>query len=171
MSEEGFEALADGTLLLTVLLVASVLVVGWGRPLAADGRSAGIQYAEDTRRALFGTTLDGLSYRIGGEDVAMRNGTTVETFLRLEVHLLRLGPGWDFAAANARIAGLAAGIVRPGWAIAVLGGNESGPAVVRLPEGLRMPPDYFASGWTYPPLDGAGDGTRLQVLVWLSPHR
>ena len=169
MSENGFEALADGSLLLVVLLLASTVVLALGRgPGNAPVVSA--TDVEATRLALFGTTLDGLSYRVGERDQALRNGTSVESILRLEAHLLRNGSNaLDFAAANERIADVAARLVRPGWALSIDGRIAGGGEVMRIGD----PPsgDYAWSGWTYPPLDGTGGDTILGVAVAINPHR
>ncbi len=102
----------------------------------------------------------------------MRNGTSIEAFLRLEIHLLLRGAGaFDFTAANARIATLAARLVRSGWTVVVLGGPARGPDLVRLPGGTVLPPDYAASSWTYPALDGTGWDTRLTLALWINPRR
>ena len=172
MTDDGFEALADGTLLVTVLLVASAVAGSLAHPAADDGGSAALRYAEDTRLALFRATIGGLGYSVGGQFVAVRNDTTVESFLRLEVHLLRGGSrDFDFGAANARIAEQAARLVRPGWRSSVTGGVVDGPDLFRLPIDAEVPASYGASGWTYPSLDGTGDATRLSLAVWISPHR
>jgi len=172
MTEDGFEALADGTLLVTILLVASAVAGSLAHPAADDGRSTALRYAEDTRLALFRATIGGLGYSVGGQFVAVRNDTTVESFLRLEVHLLRGGSrDFDFGAANARIADTAARMVRPGWRFSVTGGVVGGADLFHLPADATAPADFAASGWTYPPLDGTGDGTRLSLAVWVSPHR
>ena len=168
MTDEGFEALADGSLLLIVLLVASTILVTFGHPTSRGDSSA---YAEETRLALFGTTLDGLGYRAGDEAVGLRNGTTVESFLRLELHLLRNGSGsFDFSAANERIGDLAVRLVRPGWGLLIRGNLVGGPELIRVPD-VAWTGDYAWSGWTYPPLDGVGEGSALGLAVWINPHR
>ena len=172
MRGEGFEALADGTLLLTVLVVASGVVASFANVSRDDGRAAALRYAEETRVALFGTTVDDFRYRVGDEVVTMRNGTSIEAFLRLEVHLLLGGPGaFDFTAANARIATLAVRLVRSGWTVVVLGGPARGSDLVQLPNGTVLPPDYAASSWTYPALDGTARDTRLTLALWINPRR
>ena len=168
MNGNGFEAQADATLLLVVLLIASGLAVSLGRPATMEGADAGVRYAEDLRLALFRTTLGGLGYDDDGTHVAMPDGTTVETFLRIEVHYRGLGrPGLDFSDANARIADLVARLLRPGWSGAITGG--AGGTVVRIPMEVAIPAARFESGWTYPPL-GDGPAVRLAFAVWLSPR-
>lgn len=171
MRDEGFEGLADGVLLVTLLLIASVaLVVGTRDP--GGIRDDGIRDAEETRLALFRTTLDDLSYESEGETVRIPNGTTVEWFLRLQVHLLDSDPaGHDFSAANVRVLDLATRLVRPGYQIGVFGGVVGEPGTVRLPaEGLASS-ERFESAWTYPALDGGPGHIRLGVSLWFSPPR
>ena len=171
MSEDGFEALADGSTLLIILLVASTVVLGFGHGPSRTVSAAESADPEGTRIALFASTLDELTYRSEGELVRVRNGTTVESFLRLEVHLMRGGqPGLDFAAANARIADLAGRLVRPGWGITVRAHLAGDVDSIRIPD-APVPEDYAWSGWTYPPLDGVGPDTVLGLAVWLSPRR
>jgi hypothetical protein len=172
MTDEGFEALADGTLLVTVLLVASAVAGSLAHPATDDGRLTALRYAEDTRLALFRTTPGGLRYSVGGAFVAVRNDTTIESFLRLEVHLLRGGArDFDFGTANRRITEQADRLVRPGWRFSITGGVGDGSDLFRLPIDAEVPSSYGASGWTYPPLDGTGGDTRLSLALWVSPHR
>jgi len=172
MNHKGFEALADGTMLLTVLLVASTLAVslaGDRSPFLADDPA---RYAEDTRVALFRTSLDGLSFTQGGAEVLLPNGTSVEAFLRIQVHLGSRDIGTlDFRAANDRIAGIATALVRPGWTYAIVGRVADGAGGVHLPEGVVLPETYAASSWSYPSLDGSGPDTVLSLFLWLSPRR
>ena len=170
--ERGFEALADGVLLFLVLLVATGVILATGRPPASDPRSSGVRYADDTRLALFRTTTDGLFYRFGGEIVLIPNGTTVEDVLRLGVHLLaRDHRGYDFTATDARILGIAAKLLRPGWDLAILGGPGANRDLLHLPAEQVVPANHYASTWDYPSLDGGPGTTRLAVAVWLSPPR
>ena len=172
MRAEGFEALADGTLLLAVLLVASTIVIALSAPTAAPHRAADLRYAEDVRLALFRTTMDGLGVRDGDGFASMPNGTTVETYLRVQVHLRADGvPEAAFRDANGRIADLAARLIRPGWGIAVTGGLVGGPIVVRIPDGVDLPATYAGNGWTYPSLDGSREDAHLAVAVWPTPPR
>jgi hypothetical protein len=172
MRAEGFEALADGTLLLAVLLVASSVVIALSAPTAAPDRGADLRYAEDVRLALFRTTMDGLGLRDGDGSASMPNGTTVETFLRVQVHLRADGvPGAAFHDANGRIADLAGRLVRPGWGVAITGRLVGGSVVVRIPDGADLPATYAGSGWTYPSLDGSSEDAHLAVAVWLTPPR
>ena len=170
MRDRGFESLADGTLLLVVLLVASGAVLGLGRPAPPDATAAAARYVEDVRLALFRTTMDGLGYDIGGGSVTFPDGTTVETFLRIQVHLRTHGPpGVEFDRANARIEDLAGRILRPGWSISITG-RTADTVVLRLPPGASLPATYVESAWTYPPLDGEGPDVRLSVAAWLNPR-
>ena len=172
MNRKGFEALADGTMLLTVLLVASTLAISFAGdrfPSLADDAA---RYAEDTRAAIFRTTLDALSFTQDGVEVLLPNGTSLEAFLRLQVHLESREVGTlDFHAANDRIAELVTALVRPGWSHSIVGRVAHGPVVVHLPEGIVPPETYAASSWSYPALDGSGPDTGLSLLVWLNPHR
>ncbi len=169
MKTEGFEALADAVLLIVILLIASIIILGHPR---GGPREEGVRYAEETRLALFRTTLDGLFYTFGGEIITVPNGTTVETGLRLQVHLLEKGTGaYDFTAANARIVELARRLVRPGYAFALLGGVLAGHDLLHLPSDIEIPREHFASTWTYPSLDRGTGNTRLAVVLWLSPPR
>lgn len=173
MTDDGFEALADGTLLLVVLLVASGIVLALARPPLAADPADGLRYAEDVRLALFRTTMDGLGHATADGFVAMPDGTAVETFLRAQVQLRADGvPSGAFAESNGRIADLAARLVRPGWSIAVTGRLAGGAEdLVRIPEGVGMPPTYDGSAWTYPSLDGSPEDVRLAVAVWPTPPR
>ena len=172
MREDGFEALADGTLLLTALLVASGVVLALARPPLAADPADGLRYAEDVRLALFRTTIDGLGHRTAEGFAAMPNGTTVETFLRAQVHLRASGvPAAAFREANARIADVAARLVRPGWGVAVTGRLVGGDDLVQIPEGVAIPATYDGSGWTYPSIDGSPADARLAVAVWPTPPR
>lgn len=171
MNRRGFEALADGTMLLLVLLVAATLAasLGAGRPPSGN---AAARYAEDTRIALFRTTLDGVSFDQHGILEELPNGTSVEALLRLEVHLASLSAGaMEFDAANDRITEVASSLVRPGWSFAIDGRVVGSSVVVRLPEGVIDPETYAASSWSYPALDCMGPDTVLRLSVWLSPHR
>ncbi len=165
----GFEALADATLLVLVLLAASSALAGFA---ASPGPRTAIQsYAEDTRLALFRSTLDGLWYEADGAQVDLLNGTNVETFLRLEVHLLATGKrGFDFSAANARIADLTNRLVRPAWAIVIVAGTTHDADLVRIPD-RSIPSEHAAAFWVYPPLDEDGVRTRLGIALWFSPPR
>lgn len=167
MTRGGFEALVDGVLLLAVLLAATGVVQTLALPAAGPTPSS--TYAEDLRTALFRSTTDGLAYVQGGVRVGLRNGTTVEAFLRLEVHVLALVDA-DFTEANRQVAALAAALVRPGWSVAILGGPANGGDMVRITAG-EIPPNHLRSSWTYPPLHGAGPGVTLAVAVWVSPPR
>jgi hypothetical protein len=171
MNRLGFEALADGVMLLTVLLVGSTIVLSLaGTP--DDSTADAAKYAEDTRLALFRTTLDGLAFTQGGREVALANGTSVETYLRLQLHLRRQNvDDLDFRAANERLTVLARALVRPGWTFAVIGRTDNGPVVVTLPADVDPPEAYAASNWSHPPMDGSGPDTVLSLLLWLSPHR
>jgi len=169
MNADGFEALADGVLLFVVLALAIGAVLTWGGAPPTDDGAWGAAYAEDVRLALFRTPLDGLGYEDDGAFVVVPAGTTVETFLRIEVHVRSEEPSLDFSAANARVAALAASLLRPGWAFLLVGGEPGGPEVVRIPD-VRPPPTRFESAWTYPSLDGAGPGVRLAFAAWLSPR-
>ena len=172
MRSNGFEALADGTLLLTVLLVASAIVLALSRPGVSPDPASDLRTAEDLRLALFRTTMDGLGHRAADGLAAMPNGTSVETFLRVQVHLRAAGlPAEDFRDANERIADVAARLVRPGWAVAVTGRLVNGPVLVRIPEGLGLPATYDGSGWTYPSLDGSPGDAHLSLAVWPTPPR
>ena len=172
MNRQGFEALADGVMLLTVLLVASTLALSMsgGPSHGIAGDSA--RYAEDTRVALFRSTLDGLAFVQNGAAVLLPNGTTVEGFLRLQVHLVSRNVGMlDFDAANDRITEIATTLLRPGWSYSVVGRVTDGPGVTHLPEVVVLPETYAASSWSYPPLDGSGPDTVLSLFAWLSPRR
>jgi len=172
MRDHGFEALADATLLLTVLLVASGLALSLARPAVPSDLAAGPRYAEDLRLALFRTTMDGLGHRTADGFASMPNGTTVEAFLRAQVHLLAGGrPAADFRESNARILDLAVRLLRPGWGAAVTGRLLGGEDLVRIPEGVPIPATYDGSAWTYPPLDGSAADVRLAVAVWPTPPR
>jgi hypothetical protein len=172
VSDDGFEALADGALLIVVLLIGSALVLTFATPTGGGSRMEGTAYAEDTRLALFRTTLDGTSYAFGGESVPIPNRTTIETILRLEAHLLaRDASAYDFAAANARVIGVAERLVRPGWQWALSGGPSSEPGLFQLPSDRIIPNSHFASTWTYPALDGGSSNVRLTFVLWLSPPR
>ena len=172
MREDGFEALADGTLLLVVLLVASGVGLALVRPPLASDPADGPRYAEDVRLALFRTTMDGLGHRTAEGFAAMPNGTTVEAFLRVQVHLRAGGvPATGFREANARIADVAARLVRPGWGVALTGRLSGGDDLVRIPEGVAIPATHDGSGWTYPALDGSPADVRLAVAVWPTPPR
>lgn len=172
MSDGGFEALADGTLLLAILLVASCLVALQAAPPSADLRSEGLRYAEDTRLALFRTTMDGLEYAANGTAILLPNGTSVESFLRIEAYVLHVrgGPA-DFSAANARVAALAARLLRPDWRFAITAKIEGEARAASIPESTDLPGTYFESGWTYPSLDGTRAGTRLSLALWLNRPR
>lgn len=171
MRDGGFEALADGVLLLVVLLVAATMVLALGRAPEDGTRDIGVRTAEATRLALFRTTLDGLSYRFGGETVPIPDGTTVESLLRLEAHLLRVErDAYDFSAANSRVLTIASQLLGPGWSLSVVGDDPEGGELFRLPE-VEIPVAHYASGWTYPSLAGGPERTRLTVAVWLSPLR
>ncbi len=170
MNHRGFEALADGTMLLLVLLVASALALALAArgPAPADDGT----YVEDTRLALFRTTFDGLSFLQDGVEVPLPNGTSVEAFLRLQVHLVvRVGGALEFSAANDRIAEVATALVRPGWSFAIVGRILGESSSLRLPMGVVTPETYRASSWTYPSLDGVGPDTVLSLSMWLSPRR
>lgn len=171
MNATGSEALADGTLLLLVLLVASGVVNTLGRPETPDIASFGVRYVEDVRLAVFRTTMSALTYVAGGESIAMSNGTTVETFLRLEVHLATRGTSdCDFRGSNERVAAMTRRLVLPGWNFAISGGSPGGPNTFRIPERAEEPRSYFESGWTYPSLIAEGPPTRLSVTLWISPR-
>lgn len=170
MRRDGFEGLADGALLVLVLLLATAAVVALPRSPAHDG-SSGERYAEDLRLALFRTTLDGLGYADNGTFVAMANDSSIETYLRVEVHLWAHGPlRRDFSAANARVEETAARLLRPGWSCVLTGGEADGPTVLTLPAGAEAPPSRYESAWTYPALDGAGPDVRLSLAAWLNPR-
>ena len=168
--EGGFEALMDASMLLTVLLVASTLAIAWGRPAQPDPAADGLRYAEETRAALFRTTLPGMGYATDEMRVTVPGGTSVETFLRIEVALRARDLPLDFSTANARIAEMTRRLVRPGWGAAVTG-LRGDAILVRIPDGQVIPAVHYTSGWTYPPLDGLGGDVRLNVAVWLSPPR
>lgn len=170
MSERGFESLADGTLLLTVLLVASGAMVALARPVPVDETAVAARYAEDLRLALFRTTMDGLEYDRDGASVPLPDRTSVEMYLRVQVHLLTRGPpGLDFDESNARVEALAERLLRPGWGFAILG-RVSGAGVLAIPHAADLPTTYVESSWTYPALDGTGPEVRLALAVWLSPR-
>jgi len=172
MNRKGFEALADGTMLLTVLLIASTLAITIGGSRTSSVVNDAATYAEDTRVAIFRTSLDALSFAQDGREVFLPNGTSVETFLRLQVHLESRDAGvLDFGAANRRIAKIAMALVRPGWTYTIVGRLAGGPLVVSLPQGVVLPESYSASSWSYPSLDGSGPDTVLSLSVWLSPRR
>ena len=169
---DGFEALADGSLLLVVLIVAASFVAAISHPSHNDSQSVALPYAEDTRLALFRTQLDGLGYAANGSFVAVPAGTTVESFLRLEVHFVARAPArFDFSAANERLGDLAAKLARPGWGVAITGGMVGSPLIVRIPADRQIPDRHSASSWTYPSLDDAGPDARLTVAVWVNPPR
>ncbi len=169
MRRAGFEALFDGTLLITVLLVAGTLTLSLSAPRPADPRGEGLRLAEDTRLALLRTSASDFGYAANGTWVALPDGTTVETVLRLEVHLRRV-PGLDFTTANARIESICARLLPTAWA-GQLTAHVAGDTVLRIPRNATVPSTRFASAWTYPSLDGSADDTRLAVTVWLSPPR
>jgi len=172
MNRRGFEGLADGTTLLMVLLVASTLVLSLVGDRSAFLAADAARYAEDTRVALLRTTLDGLSFAQDGVEVFLPNGTSVEAFLRLQVHLeSRNVESLDFDAANDRIHEVATVLLRPGWSHAVVGLVTDGPEVVHLPEGVVLPGTYAASSWSYPSVNGSGPDTILSLFLWLSPGR
>src|SRR5437867_4556722 len=134
MSHDGIESFVDAIFLLIVLFAASGLMLTRGLAGEHDPRSDGVALAVNLRLALFRTTLDGLGYRQGATDIEVRNGTTVETFLRLEVHLLRNGSGdVDFGPANVRIESIVARLLPSGWSGSALGGVVGEPVIVRLP--------------------------------------
>ncbi|TLZ52788.1 MAG: hypothetical protein E6K18_02145 [Methanobacteriota archaeon] len=171
MSHDGFESFVDAIFLLIVLFAASGVMLTRGLVSEHDPRSDGVALAGNLRLALFRTTLDGLGYRQGATDIEVRNGTTVETFLRLEVHLLRNASGdVDFGPANVRIGRIVARLLPSGWSGSVFGGLVGEPVVVQLPA-ITPSPDRFESRWAYAPVHGVGPGTELGVLVWLSPRR
>ena len=172
MNRAGFEALADGVILLTILLVASTVSLSLAGERSSAPSDGAARYAEDTRVALFRTTLDGLAFSQDGEAVVLPNDTSVEAFLRLQVHLEGRGAGGlDFHAANSRIAGLANALVRPGWSYAIVGRIAAGAPLLRLPSGSVLPEEYAVSNWSYPALDASVADTVLSLFVWLSPHR
>lgn len=167
MTRDGFEALVDGILLLTVLLAATGVVQTFAG--AAPAPAPPSAYAEDFRTALFRSTLDGLAYIQAGTRIEVRNGTSVEAFLRLQVHAVQWADV-DFAEANRRVAALAGTLVRPGWSVAVLGGPVGGEALVHIPS-VEIPGNHVRSSWSYPPLRGPGPGVALAVALWVSPPR
>src|SRR3989475_6654349 len=134
MSHDGFESFVDAIFLLIVLFAASGVMLTQGLVSEHDPRSDGVALAGNLRLALFRTTLDGLGYRQGATDIEVRNGTTVETFLRLEVHLLRNASGdVDFGPANVRIGRIVARLLPSGWARAGFVGLVGEAVVAPLP--------------------------------------
>lgn len=171
MNRRGFEALADGTMLLIVLLVASTLALSLAAMRPSTGNDAA-RFAEDTRVALFRTTLDGLSFVQDGVDTPLPDGMSVEAFLRLQVHLVSRDVGeMDFATANNRVTEVARSLMRPGWSFAIVGRVTNASAAVLLPADVAIPESYAASSWSYPALDGSGPDTVLGLSMWLSPRR
>lgn len=172
MNRHGFDGLVDATLLVTVLLIASTMALSIGADrgrIDADAAS----YAEDTRIALFRTVLDDLSFSQDDRRVVLPNGTRVESFLRLQVHLQSLGTGdLNFEEANLRVAGVAMRLMRPGWSFGIRGVEMGGAGVtVRIPADVVIPETHAASSWTYPALDGEGLNTVLLLHVWFTSHR
>lgn len=171
MKPTGFQAMADATLLLIVLLVASTI----GLSMAAENSpDAGIsvQYAEDTRNALFRTTPDELSFVQDGVTVHLADGTSIESFLRIQIHILNRGLGTsDFRDGNDRITTIAMRLLRPGWSWAILGGLADSAAKLQVPRDLVIPTTHATSSWSYPALDGSGADATLSLVVWLSPRR
>jgi hypothetical protein len=168
MNGRGIETLADAALLFAILMVGMSAMLLADRDSPAANTGTGIAYAEDVRLAVFRTRLDGLGFTRDGAFVRLPAGTTVETFLRMQVHLLSRDDAPDFSAANTRVADLAKSLLRPGWNVAIAGGEVRGEALMHIPG--PPPPAYFESAWTYPPLPGEPRDVRLAVAVWLSPR-
>lgn len=170
MNRGGFEALADATLLLLILILASSFGLRMAVSTPDVELERSLQLAEQARTALFRTTLNGLAYVHDSTPVTLRNGTSVETFLRLQVHILGRGDA-DFTAANARVTALAASLLPPGWDFSLAGGRVGERPLVAMPPAARPPPNHAESAWSYPPLDGEGPNTVLSIALWLSPRR
>lgn len=168
MNGRGFEALADAALLFVILAIGIGAVLSMDRGTPAIDPGAATAHAEDLRLALLRATPEGLGYARGGEFVAFPDGTTVETYLRYQVHLRSRNGSLDFSAANARVADLASSLVRPGWSAAIRAEEVRGDVRIEL---LRpRPATFYESAWTYPPVPGEEWDVRLSVAVWLSPR-
>ena len=169
MKQAGTEGLFDAFLFLTIISIASCIVIGSMSDVLrlddSERRDAAIKYAATSLDAILSTTMRNASYSDrDGSKIELRNCTTIREFLLDETFLLL--HGWSqtsFEESNRFIERLARKLITPAYRYALVTGpaEEGDNYLVML--GDDIAPVGYASSSSYVVHDV---NIKISLVLW-----
>ncbi|MBA3046043.1 MAG: hypothetical protein KKH41_07345 [Candidatus Thermoplasmatota archaeon] len=167
MNSEGQLAMVDAILFMTVMLIASAVIIGSAGSVKPENveYTSQRQYADDFARTMLAVEIAGMEYmNADGETINISEaGIRIAQLLCDEAIILENSIGTpDFFDYEARILEAGSNLIRPGMGFAIAAGDA-----VFISQASELPSERFASQMVIITDYLSGSSVTITVYVWV----